>query len=90
MFLERAFVEKIFCLDKFKKKDERHQKKPNRKRKTRKTQTKKIKGQLENRRVFALSQKKRWSKNQEEIKEVLFFFKKTLFSNEIFFIENLF
>ena len=38
IFLERAFVEKIFCLAKFKKKNERHQKKPNRKRKTRKTQ----------------------------------------------------
>ena len=58
-------------------------KKPNRKRKTRKTQqTKKIKGQLENRKEFLLS-KKMEQKSRGDKRS--FVFKKTISSNEILF-----
>ena len=60
-------------------------KKTNRKRKTRKTQqTKKIKGQLENRRVFALKKKKMEQQSKGD-KRSFVFFKETILSNEIFF-----
>ena len=62
-------------------KDERHQKKQNRKRRnTEKHKYKKFEGQLNNRRrVFSWE---RMEQNQEDIKEVFFFFNESILSNE--------
>ena len=89
LFLERAFVEKILCLHKFKKKMKDTRKKPNRKRKKRKTQTQKIKKDNWKLEKSSCSQKKRWSKNQEEIKEVLFSSRKHFYRMRFFFSRKL-
>ena len=94
MYFKKLFSRKSFCWEDFlfgqiKKKKKKEKMKDTRKKQTEKekrekhNKPKKIKGQLENRRVFAL--KKKMEQKSRGDKRSFVFFKETILSNEIFF-----